>query len=76
MSEEKLIEEIYDLTLQNNTARDLDDAFLQGIQMAVYHINELNLLRLNDVSNCNCKEYGVNNTTNKCINCGSDWKGL
>ncbi len=36
----------------------------------------VNLLPIHIVSNCNCKEYGVNNTTNKCINCGKDWKGL
>ena len=49
--EQKLIQEIYDLTLQNNTARELDDAFLQGIDMAVGHLIELNLLRLHDDSN-------------------------
>jgi hypothetical protein len=48
--EQELIQEIYDLTLQNNTARELDDAFLQGIDMAVGHLIELNLLRLHDVS--------------------------
>jgi hypothetical protein len=48
--EQKLIQEIYDLNLQNNTARELDDAFMQGIDMAVGHLIELNLLRLHDVS--------------------------
>ena len=50
MSEEKLIQEIYDLTLQNNTARELDEAFKQGIEETIIHLKELNLLRLHDVS--------------------------
>lgn len=50
MSEEKLIQEIYDLTLQNNTARELDEAFKQGIEETIAHLKELNLLRLHDVS--------------------------
>lgn len=49
MSEEKLIQEIYDLTLQNNTARELDDAFKQGIEETIAYLRELNLLRLHDV---------------------------
>ena len=52
MSEEKLIQEIYDLTLQNNTARELDDAFKQGIEETITHLKELNLLRLHLVVYC------------------------
>ncbi len=69
--EQKLIQEIYDLNLQNNTARELDDAFMQGIDMAVGHLIELNLLRLHDV--IGCSHPAVNNTTNKCVGCGKDW---
>ena len=46
MSEEKLIQEIYDLTLQNNTARELDDAFKQGIEETILYLNEKNFISL------------------------------
>lgn len=44
---EKLIEEIYDLNLQNNTEKiDFDKAFKYGIKVAIQELKERNLLKL------------------------------
>ncbi len=70
MSEEKLIQEIYDLTLQNNTARELDDAFKQGIEETITYLRELNLLRLHDVSQCEHEWERIDHKRIHCVKCG------